>query len=84
MKLRHISDPEAVQLAVKSTFAREISKREITSEEAKELIEKGQIGPFDDLIAKKTGNPYTAILYLKKNQRIGISLCKARVKEETS
>ena len=50
--------------------------RELTREEAKTLIEKGEVGPFDDLIAKKTGNPYTAILYMKKNQRIGYRFAK--------
>ena len=60
----------------KIDIPREISKREITREEAKQLIEKGDIGPFDDLIAKKSGNPYTAILYLKKNERVGYRFAK--------
>ena len=68
--------PRTSATGCKIDIPREISKREITREEAKELIEKGQIGPFDDLIAKKTGNPYTAILYLKKNQRIGYRFAK--------
>ena len=68
--------PRSSATGCKIDIPREISKREITREEAKELIEKGQIGPFDDLIAKKTGNPYTAILYLKKNQRIGYRFAK--------
>ncbi len=57
-------------------ISREISKREITREEAKNLIEKGQIGPFDDFIAKKTGNNFSATLYLKKNQSIGYRFAK--------
>ena len=68
--------PRTSATGCKIDIPREISKRVITREEAKELIEKGQIGPFDDLIAKKTGNPYTAILYLKKNQRIGYRFAK--------
>ena len=68
--------PRTSATGCKIDIPREISKREITRDEAKELIEKGQIGPFDDLIAKKTGNPYTAILYLKKNQRVGYRFAK--------
>ena len=55
---------------------REISKREITREEAKELVEKRKIGPFEDLLSKKTGKPFTAILYLKANQQIGYRFAK--------
>ena len=68
--------PRTSATGCKIDIPREISKREITREEAKELIEKGQIGPFDDLIAKKTGNPYTEILYFQKNQRIGDRFAK--------
>ncbi len=68
--------PKTSASGCKIDIAREISKREITREEAKQLIEKGDIGPFDDLIAKKTGNPYTAILYLKKNERVGYRFAK--------
>lgn len=68
--------PKTSVSGCKIDIPREISKREITREEAKQLIEKGEIGPFDDLIAKKTGNPYTAILYLKKNQRVGYRFAK--------
>ena len=57
-------------------IAREISKREITREEAKTLIEKREIGPFDDFISKKTGRPFSAILYLKKNESIGYRFAK--------
>jgi len=42
-------------------ISREISKRVITREEAKQLIEKGEIGPFDDFVAKKSGNNFSAI-----------------------
>ena len=55
----------------KIQIAREISSREITRDEAKILIEKGEIGPFDDFVSKKTGNNFTSILYLKKNQTVG-------------
>ena len=68
--------PKTSASGCKIDIAREISKREITREEAKQLIEKGEIGPFDDLIAKKTGNPYTAILWLKKNERVGYRFAK--------
>ena len=68
--------PKSTASGCKLDIAREIAKREITREEAKTLIEKGEIGPFDDLIAKKTGNPYTAILYLRKNERIGYRFAK--------
>ena len=68
--------PKTSASGCKIDIAREISKREITREEAKQMIEKGEIGPFDDLIAKKTGNPYTAILWLKKNERVGYRFAK--------
>ena len=68
--------PKTSASGCKIDIPREIGKRELTREEAKTLIEKGEVGPFDDLIAKKTGNPYTAILYLKKNQRIGYRFAK--------
>jgi len=57
-------------------ISREISKRIITREEAKTLIEKGQVGPFDDFVAKKSGNNYSATLYLKKNQSVGYRFAK--------
>ena len=53
-----------------------ISKRDITREEAKTLIETGTIGPFDDFVSKKTNNPFSASLYLKKNQSIGYKFAK--------
>ena len=60
----------------KIQIAREMSKREITREEAKVLIQKGEIGPFDDFISKKTNKNFTAILYLKKNQSVGYKFAK--------
>jgi hypothetical protein len=53
-----------------------MSSREITRDEAKQLIESGQIGPFDDFISKKSGKPFTSILYLKKNQSVGYKFAK--------
>ena len=53
-----------------------ISKRDITREEAKTLIETGSVGPFDDFISKKTNNPFSASLYLKKNQSVGYKFAK--------
>ena len=57
-------------------ISREISKREITRDEAKQLIEKGEVGPFDDFVAKKSGNNFSAVLYLKKNQSVGYRFAK--------
>ena len=68
--------PKTSASGCKINIAREISKREITREEAKQMIEKGEIGPFDDLIAKKSGNPYTAVLWLKKNEQVGYRFAK--------
>ncbi len=68
--------PKNSATGCKIDIAREISKREITREEAKQIIEKGEIGPFDDLIARKTGNPYTAVLWLKKNEQVGYRFAK--------
>ena len=53
-----------------------ISKRDLTREEAKTLIETGSVGPFDDFISKKTSNPFSASLYLKKNQSVGYKFAK--------
>jgi hypothetical protein len=55
---------------------REVSKREITREEAKLLIEKREIGPFDDFISKKTAREFSSTLYLKKNESIGYRFAK--------
>ncbi|MEC7097621.1 MAG: DNA topoisomerase [Candidatus Thermoplasmatota archaeon] len=60
----------------KIQIAREMSSREITRDEAKQLIESGQIGPFDDFISKKSGKPFTSVLYLKKNQSVGYKFAK--------
>ena len=59
----------------KISFLREISKRTISREEAKELVENGKIGPFDDFTSK-AGKPFTAVLYLKKDGRIGYRFAK--------
>jgi|MDTC01.3.fsa_nt_gb DNA topoisomerase-3 len=68
--------PEPGSTGSSLQIAREISKREITREEAKTLIEKREIGPFDDFLSKKTGRPFSAILYLKKNESIGYRFAK--------
>ena len=60
----------------KIQIAREMSSRAITRDEAKQLIEKGEIGPFDDFVSKKTGKNFTSILYLKKNQAVGYKFAK--------
>ena len=59
----------------KIAFLREMSKRTITREEAKELVEKGKVGPFEDFISK-AGKPFTAILYMKKDGKIGYRFAK--------
>ena len=59
----------------KISFLREVSKRTITREEAKELVEKGKVGPFDDFTSK-AGKPFTAILYMKKDGKIGYRFAK--------
>ena len=53
-----------------------VESGEITREEAKQLIETNSIGPFQDFKSKKTGNPFAASLYLKKNQSIGYRFAK--------
>ena len=68
--------PQNTGSECKIQISREMSSREITRDEAKILIEKGQIGPFDDFVSKKTGNSFTAILYLKKNQSVGYKFAK--------
>ena len=80
-KIEIIETPTFFQPATDGTeckiqIAREMSKREITREDAKTLIEKGEIGPFDDFISKKTNKNFTAILYLKKNQSVGYKFAK--------
>ena len=68
--------PENTGSECKIQISREMSSREITRDEAKILIEKGQIGPFDDFISKRTGNSFNAILYMKKNQSVGYKFAK--------
>ena len=55
---------------------RAISKRDITREEAKLLIESRNLGPFDDFISKKTNNPFAASLYLRKNESVAYKFAK--------
>jgi hypothetical protein len=55
---------------------REISKREITRGEAKLLVEKREIGPYDNFISKKTEREFSSKLYLKKNESIGYKFAK--------
>ena len=52
-----------------------MSKREITREEAKTLVEKGKLGPFDDFTSK-AGKPFSASLYLKRDGNIGYRFAK--------
>ena len=59
----------------KISFLREVSKRTISRDEAKELVESGKIGPFDDFTSK-AGKPFTAVLYLKKDGKIGYRFAK--------
>ena len=68
--------PEEGSVGCKLHIAREISKREITREEAKILIEKKELGPFDDFKAKKTGKDFSSSLYIKKNESIGYKFAK--------
>ena len=67
--------PRSSATGCKIDIPREISSEKSLAKKQKNSSKK-DIGPFDDLIAKKTGNPYTAILYLKKNQRIGYRFAK--------
>ena len=53
-----------------------ISKRDITRDEAKALIETKNLGPFDDFTSKKTGNPFAASLYLRKNESVAYKFAK--------
>ena len=54
--------------ACKIHVLRSMSNHDLTREEAKELIEKRSVGPFDDFVSKKTGNGFAASLYLRKNE----------------
>jgi len=55
---------------------RTISKRDLTRGEAKVLVEERSFGPVDDFTSKKTGNPFAASLYLKKNESVGYKFAK--------
>lgn len=55
---------------------RTMSKRDISREEAKTLVESKEVGPFEDFISKKTGNPFTSILYLRKNETVAYKFAK--------
>ena len=59
----------------KISLLREVSKRTITREEAKELVEKKKVGPFDDFTSK-AGKPFSATLYLKANESVGYRFAK--------
>jgi len=54
--------------ACKIHVLRSMSNHDLTREEAKELIEKRTVGPFDDFVSKKTGNGFASSLYLRKNE----------------
>ncbi len=56
---------------------RSLSKRELRREEAALLIANGEAGPWEDFISKK-GNPFTATLYLKRNERVGYRFPKRK------
>jgi len=60
--------PASSGTGCKISIARELCKRELTREEAHVLIEKGEVGPFSDLISKK-GNPFTAVVWLNKAEQ---------------
>ena len=68
--------PEEGSTGCSIQILREISKRTITREEAKTLVEKREVGPFDDFISKKTNREFSATLYLKKNESIGYRFAK--------
>ena len=57
-------------------FLRALSKRDISREEAKTMIEERQIGPFDDFISKKTDKPFTSILYFRKDESVRYKFAK--------
>lgn len=59
----------------KISIMREVSKRVITREEAKELVEKKKVGPFEDFTSK-AGKPFTATLYFKGNESVGYRFAK--------
>ena len=69
-------EPESSGSGCNLRLMREISSREITRDEAKTLIEKKEIGPFEDFVSKKTKRNFTAIIYLKRNESIGYKFAK--------
>jgi len=48
-----------------------IGGRRISEEEARQLVEKGEIGPFDDFRSARNGVTYTAILRLEDDEETG-------------
>ena len=67
--------PENNSAGCKISILREVSKRTITREEAKTLVENKKIGPFEDFTSK-AGKPFTATLYMKGNESIGYRFAK--------
>ena len=59
----------------KISVLREVSKRTITREEAKTMVENRKIGPFDDFTSK-AGKPFSASLYLKGDENVGYRFAK--------
>ena len=55
---------------------RTISKRDITREEAKELIETRKLGPFDDFTSKKKQEPVRSQPHLRKNESVAYKFAK--------
>ncbi len=47
---------------------RQLSKRTLTREEAKVLIETGEVGPFHDFKSRKTGKPFSAKLVMDRGK----------------
>ena len=66
---------QAESSGCKISFLREVSKREITRDEAKILVESKKLGPFDNFTSK-AGKPFSATLYLKNNEAIGYRFAK--------
>ena len=69
-RLIHVKRQEAL------AHAYGINAISISRDEAKEIIEKGKVGPFDDLLSKRTGKPFAATLYLKANFQVGYRFAK--------
>ncbi len=62
----YVSTDSSSKIAV----AREMSKRQITREEAKALFSKGQTPLLEGFVSKKTGKPFSAHLKLLKSGRV--------------